>query len=156
MTGPDPVSISVRIDKWLWSVRICKTRLIATDLCKRHKVSIDGQAVKPSRDVKIGQVIVVRKEGVSWQYRVLKCIDKRVGAQLVKECCEDITPPEERNKLALIKGGWAPRRAKGEGRPTKKDRREMERVLDLPRDPCGADFSNEKSGFMYSAIIDEP
>ncbi len=112
-------------------MRICKTRVIATDLCKRHKVSIDGQEVKPSRDVKVGQIISVRKEGIAWQYRVLKCIDKRVGAGVVKESCEDITPLEEKNKIALIKGGWVPRRAKGEGRPTKKDRREMDRVLGL-------------------------
>ena len=131
MTSPDLIPTSVRIDKWLWSVRICKTRLIATDLCKRHRVSIDGQLIKPSRVIKAGQLIVVRKDGVNWQYRVLKEIDKRVGAQLVKESCEDITPQEERNKFELVKGGWVPRRAKGEGRPTKKDRREMERVLDL-------------------------
>ncbi len=86
-----------------------------TDLCKRHKVSIDGQPVKPSRDVSVGQVVIVRKEGLSWQYRVLRCIDQRVGAQLVKNCCEDITPKEEKDKLALIKGGWVPRRAKGLG-----------------------------------------
>ncbi len=79
----------------------------------------------------VGQVIVVRKEGVCWQYRVLKCIDKRVGAQVAKDCCEDITPEEEKNKLVLIRGGWVPRRAKGEGRPTKKERREIERVLGL-------------------------
>jgi ribosome-associated heat shock protein Hsp15 len=114
-----------------WSVLICKTRPIATDLCQRHKVTIDGQPVKPSRSVLVGQVIGLRREGISWQYRVLKCIDKRVGARLVKECCEDITPEEERNKLALIKAGWVPRRLPGEGRPTKKERRDMERVLDL-------------------------
>ncbi|MBF0122238.1 MAG: RNA-binding S4 domain-containing protein [Candidatus Omnitrophica bacterium] len=129
MTGPDLIPISVRIDKWLWSVRICKTRLIATELCKRHKVILDGQPVKPSRNVNVGQEIIVRKEGISWHYRVLNCIDKRVGASVAKECCEDITPQEERNKLALIKGGWVPRRAKGEGRPTKKERRDMERVV---------------------------
>ena len=129
MISADSIPMSVRIDKWLWSVRICKTRLIATDLCKRGRVTIDGQEVKPSRDVKQGQAIVVRKEGISWHYKVLKCIDKRVGAPLVKECYDDITPQEEKNKLALIKGGWVPRRAKGEGRPTKKERREMERVL---------------------------
>jgi ribosome-associated heat shock protein Hsp15 len=125
----DLIPVIVRVDKWLWSVRICKTRLMATDLCKKHRVSIDGQQVKPSRHVEVGQLIVVRKEGVSWQYRILKCIDKRVGAQVVKECCEDITPDEERNKLALVKGGWVPRRAQGEGRPTKKERREMDRVF---------------------------
>ncbi|MEI6437458.1 MAG: S4 domain-containing protein [Candidatus Omnitrophota bacterium] len=123
--------MSVRIDKWLWSVRICKTRLVATELCKRHKVSIDGQEVKPSRAVSVGQVIVVRKDGLSWQYRVLKCIDKRISAVLAKECCEDITPQVEKDKLLLIKGGWVPRRAKGEGRPTKKERRDMDRVMNL-------------------------
>jgi ribosome-associated heat shock protein Hsp15 len=122
---------SVRIDKWLWAVRICKTRLIATDLCKRHKVSVNGQPVKPSRDVVAGQIVVVRKDGIGWQYRVLKCIDKRVGPPVAKECCEDITPQEEKDKLALVKGGWIPRRAPGEGRPTKKERREMDRVLGL-------------------------
>ncbi len=127
----DSVPMSVRVDKWLWSVRICKTRPVATDLCKRHKVNIDGQEVKPSRVVSVGQVIVVRKDGLSWQYRVLKCIDKRVGAVLVKECCEDITPQAEKDKLALIKGGWVPRRAKGEGRPTKKERRDMDRTMNL-------------------------
>ncbi len=131
MIATSLIPVVVRIDKWLWSVRICKTRLMATDLCKRHKVSINGQQVKPSRDVMVGQVIVVRKEGVCWQYRVLKCIDKRVGAQVAKDCCEDITPEEEKNKLVLIRGGWVPRRAKGEGRPTKKERREIERVLGL-------------------------
>ena len=127
--SPDLIPMIVRIDKWLWSVRICKTRLMATELCKRRKVTIDGQPVKPSRSVNVGQEIVVRKEGISWHYRVLSCIDKRVSATVAKECSEDITPQEERNKLALIKGGWVPRRAKGEGRPTKKERREMERVL---------------------------
>jgi ribosome-associated heat shock protein Hsp15 len=126
---PEAIELSVRIDKWLWSVRICKTRLIATDLCKRHKVSIDGQEVKPSRAITCGQIIHVHREGVCWQYRVLQCIEKRVGPQVAKECCEDITPPEEKNRLVLIKGGWTPRRAKGEGRPTKKERRDMDRVL---------------------------
>ncbi|MFH0754778.1 MAG: S4 domain-containing protein [Candidatus Omnitrophota bacterium] len=128
--GTSPVMV-VRIDKWLWAVRICKTRVIALDLCKRNKVIIDGQVVKPSRAVNPGQVVVVRKEGISWQYRVLKCIDKRVGAPLAKVCCEDITPQEEKDKLALIKSGWMARRVKGEGRPTKKERRELNRVFEL-------------------------
>jgi len=122
---------AVRVDKWLWSVRICKTRSVATDLCKRQKVFIEDQPVKPSRDIRVGQVIKVRKDGLNWQYRVLKCIEKRVGAPVAKECCEDLTPQEEKDKLALIKGGWTPHRDKGEGRPTKKDRRELERIFDL-------------------------
>ncbi len=128
---PDIIPSRVRIDTWLCAVRICKTRPIGTDLCQRHMVSIDGQPVKPSRHVCVGQQVVVRKEGINWHYRVLKCIDKRVGAAVAKECHEDITPQEEKDKLALNKCGWVPRRAKGEGRPTKKERREMERVLGL-------------------------
>ena len=125
------VLMDVRIDKWLWAVRICKTRVLATDLCKRHKVAIDEQPVKPSRDVRVGQVIVVRKDNIDWQYRVLKCIDKRVGAKVAAECCEDMTPLEEKNKLALIKSSCVARRGKGEGRPTKKERRDMQRVMGL-------------------------
>ena len=131
MTSPEQTPMAVRIDKWLYSVRICKTRLTATDLCKRHKVSIDGQPVKPARKVNPGQEIVVRKDGISWHYRVLTCIDKRVGAAVALECCEDITSREEKNKLALVQGGRVPHRARGEGRPTKKERRDMERVLGL-------------------------
>jgi ribosome-associated heat shock protein Hsp15 len=121
----------VRIDKWLWAVRICKTRAVATDLCKRQRVTIDAQAVKPSRVVVTGQVVVVRKEGFSWHYRVLQCIDKRVGAKAAKECCEDITPQEEKDRFHLVKSSWVPRRAKGEGRPTKKERRAVDRLLGL-------------------------
>jgi ribosome-associated heat shock protein Hsp15 len=121
----------VRIDKWLWAVRICKTRLIATDLCKRQRVSIDGQEVKPSRVVLAGQVVLVRREGFTWQYRVLQCIDKRVGAKAVKESCEDITPQDEKDRFALVKSAWVPRRAQGEGRPTKKDRRAVDRLMEL-------------------------
>ncbi|VAW18869.1 Ribosome-associated heat shock protein implicated in the recycling of the 50S subunit (S4 paralog) [hydrothermal vent metagenome] len=120
---------SVRVDKWLWSVRICKTRVISTGLCKRQKVSIDGQNVKPSREVSIGQVISVRRDGIHWTYKVLKCIDKRVGAKIALECYENLTSKEELNKLRLIKSGWVPRRDQGTGRPTKKERRDIDRLL---------------------------
>ncbi|MCA9404900.1 MAG: RNA-binding S4 domain-containing protein [Candidatus Omnitrophica bacterium] len=122
---------SVRIDKWLWAVRICKTRLIAADLCKRQKVSTDGQYIKPSRDVKAGQVVTVKKDGIDWQYKILQCIDKRVGAKIAAACYEDLTPAEDVEKLKMIKSVWVPRRAKGEGRPTKKDRRAIERLKDF-------------------------
>ena len=72
---------SIRIDRWLWAVRICKTRVIATDLCKRSRVSIDQQKIKPSREVKTGQLVSVKRDGIIYQYRVLKCIEKRVGAK---------------------------------------------------------------------------
>ncbi|MCA9398523.1 MAG: RNA-binding S4 domain-containing protein [Candidatus Omnitrophica bacterium] len=121
---------SVRIDKWLWAVRICKTRLIAADLCKRQKVSIDGQYIKPSRDVKTGQVVTVKKDGIDWQYKILQCIDKRVGAKIAAACYEDLTPTEDVEKLKMIKSVWVPRRAKGEGRPTKKDRRAIDKLYE--------------------------
>lgn len=121
---------AVRIDKWLWAVRICKTRIMAADLCQRHKVSIDKQWVKPSREVRPGQIVYVRKDNIEWQFQVLKCIEKRVGAQLASQCRLDLTPKEEMDKLNMMKRSWTPRRAKGTGRPTKKDRRALDRLLD--------------------------
>jgi len=119
---------SVRIDRWLWSVRIVKTRSIATDLCKRQKVKVDDQNVKASRDVRVGQLVSVKKDGIVFQYRVLKCIEKRVGAKIAIECKSDETPEEEILKMKMIKGGWTPRRDKGAGRPTKKDRRAIDKL----------------------------
>lgn len=119
---------SIRIDRWLWAVRICKTRVIAADLCKRQRVTIDGQYVKSSRDVKVGQIIFVKKDGIEWQYKVLKCIGDRVGAQLAKECREDLTPQEDLDRLDEVQSSWTPHRDKGAGRPTKKDRRAIDRA----------------------------
>jgi len=119
---------SVRIDKWLWAVRVCKTRQIAADLCKQAKVTVNRQRIKPSREIKVGQMVTVRKQGIDWQYKVLKCVGKRVGAKIALGCCENLTSEEQLYKLRVIKGGWVPRRAKGEGRPTKKDRRAIDRL----------------------------
>lgn len=120
----------VRLDKWLWAVRICKTRAAATDLCKRQRVSVDGQAAKPSREVRAGQLITVKRDGIDWQYKVLQCIDKRVGAKIAAECRADLTPQEDLQRLKEVKSGWTPRREKGEGRPTKKDRRAIDKLHD--------------------------
>ncbi len=120
----------VRIDKWLWSVRICKTRVMATDLCKRQRVTVDGMLIKPSKDVRVGQLVRVKKDGVHWEYKVLKCIDKRVGAKIADTCKEDLTSEEEKKKLIASKTGWRPLRDKGAGRPTKKERRDLEGFLD--------------------------
>ena len=119
---------SVRIDKWLWAVRICKTRKIALDLCKKHKVLINGQPVKPSREVRPGEVITVKSEGVAWPYEVLQCLEKRVNALLSLEYKKDITPPETREQLKEIKKNLLPSRPRGSGRPTKKERRDMEKI----------------------------
>jgi len=119
---------SVRVDKWLWSVRICKTRAIATDLCRRNKVSVRDEKVKPSRAVKVGQIITVRRDGLDWQYKVLRCIEKRVGPALAVECREDLNSQDQMDRLKVIKSAGVPQRAKGAGRPTKKDRRTIERL----------------------------
>ena len=122
---------SVRIDRWLWAVRICKTRPMATDLCKRQRVSIDSQHVKPSREVKPGQTIALKRDGITWQYKVLKCITNRVGAKLAVTCVENLTEQEELDKLKIVKAGWTPRRIKGQGRPTKKERRALDALRDI-------------------------
>lgn len=121
----------VRIDKWLWAVRICKNRTIASDLCKRQKVKIDGAVVKSSRDVKIGQTVMVRRDGMDWVYKVLKCIDKRVGAKIAVDCKEDLTPEEDKAKIESARLMWTPRREKGAGRPTKKDRRAIDKINEV-------------------------
>ncbi|VAX37410.1 Ribosome-associated heat shock protein implicated in the recycling of the 50S subunit (S4 paralog) [hydrothermal vent metagenome] len=120
---------AVRIDKWLWAVRICKTRTIATNLCKRQKVFIDGQAVKPSREVHSEQVVIIKREGIQWHYKIIQCIDKRVGASLAAECKENITPQENLERLKIMKSPWTPRREQGRGRPTKKERRELNKLF---------------------------
>jgi len=121
---------SIRIDKWLWAVRICKTRLIASTLCKRQKVFVDGQLVKPSREVHPGQTIAIKKDGIEWQYKVIQCIEKRVSAPLAALCKEDRTSQESLDQLKMINKGWAARREKGAGRPTKKERRDMDKALE--------------------------
>jgi ribosome-associated heat shock protein Hsp15 len=119
----------VRIDKWLWSVRIYKSRTLATDACKGGKVKVNGEAVKPSGMIGEGEVIWVKKEGFHFQYRVIQLIEKRVGAPLALACYEDITPEAEKKKYADWFSGGMPvieKREKGTGRPTKKERREID------------------------------
>ena len=117
---------SIRVDKWLWASRICKTRKVVAELCKQHKVLIAGQPVKRSREVGPGQVVVIKREGIEWHYKVIKCLDKRVSAPLSLEFKEDITPKENLERLEQMKKDMMPRRPKGAGRPTKKERRTLE------------------------------
>lgn len=123
----------VRIDKWLWSVRIFKSRTIATDACKGGKVKINGEAVKPSYMAVVGEVVTVKKDGFNFQYRVEQLIEKRVGASVAVACYTDVTPEEERNKYAtwfLAAKPTQERRERGAGRPTKKERREIDHFKD--------------------------
>jgi ribosome-associated heat shock protein Hsp15 len=119
----------VRIDKWLWSVRIFKSRTIATDACKSSKVKIQSVPVKPSHLLQGEEIIEVRKDGFNLQFKVVNLIEKRVGAPVAQTCYIDLTPEEERNKYKewYVGKAAAERREKGAGRPTKKDRRFIEK-----------------------------
>ena len=116
----------VRIDKWMWATRIFKTRTIASDACKKNRVSVGGVSVKPSRMIKVGDVISVRKPPVTYSFRVLDVTGNRMGAKLVPLFLENITPPEEYEILEMNKISGFVDRARGLGRPTKKDRRELD------------------------------
>ncbi len=120
----------VRIDKFLWSIRVYKTRTEAADACKSGKVEVNGQEAKASRDIKAGDVITVRKGSVHFQYRVIVPIGNRQGAKLVPEFAEDITPQEELDKLNAPFETIYIRRDRGTGRPTKKERRDLDRLME--------------------------
>ena len=115
-----------RIDKWLWAARIFKTRSIAADAIKNGRVTIGGVNVKPSRMVKVGETVSVRKPPVTYQFRILKTIEQRVGAKLLPEIYENITPQDQYDLLEMNRIGGFVGRARGTGRPTKKDRRQMD------------------------------
>ena len=113
----------VRIDKYLWSIRVYKTRSEATDACKGGKVRLNGADIKPSRSVKVGDTIVARKGVVSYTYKVVALIDKRQSAKSVPIYAENLTPQEELDKLRAPVETFFLKRDRGAGRPTKKDRR---------------------------------
>ena len=118
--------MEARLDKWLWAARIFKTRSQAADECKNGRVSIKGVKQKPSRMVKEGDVIEVRKPPITYSFKVLKAIQNRVGAKLVPEVLENVTTPEQLELLEMHRISGFVGRARGTGRPTKKDRRDLE------------------------------
>jgi len=117
---------AVRIDKWLWAVRLFKSRSLATEECKKGHISIDGISVKPSRIPKVGDIIQVRKNPVIYSYKVIGILGKRVNAQLAPNYMEDVTPPEVLKVLEIRKQMSNFDRDRGAGRPTKKDRRDID------------------------------
>ena len=128
-----------RIDKWLWAMRIFKTRTISTEACKKGRVMIDGVATKPSRMIKPGDTINVRKPPVMYSFLVKALTENRLGAKLVPEYMDNITPQSELDLLEVVKiSGFVVRR-KGLGRPTKREGRELSRFKE---DTCddGWDF----------------
>ena len=119
----------VRIDRWLWAVRVFKTRGAAAEACKGGKVEIGGENVKPSRLVRIGEKVDVNKEGVLREYRVVGLLLKRVGAKVVADFLEDLTPPERLETRRETVAQRVLQREAGLGRPTKRERREIDRLF---------------------------
>ena len=121
---------SVRIDKYLWAIRVFKTRSDATDACNGNKVQIGGVNAKPSKAVKAGDLITVRKGAVLYSYKVICTTENRMGAPLVPQYAENLTPESELEKLHAPAETFFVRRERGSGRPTKKERREMDALWD--------------------------
>ena len=122
---------SIRIDKYLWAVRYYKSRSEATEACNGNKVRINGIVAKPGKAVKIGDIVEVHKGIATLSCKVLQLSENRMGAQLVPDFAEDITPASEREKFHVPRETIVLKREKGAGRPTKKDRRELDALMDM-------------------------
>lgn len=130
MSSNDKIKGEVRIDKWLWAVRLFKTRSIAIEACKKGRISIKGITIKPARTIKVGDVIEVRRPPVTYSFEVLNLAENRMGAKLVPEFMKDVTSASQSEILELSKVSGFVDRARGTGRPTKKDRRDLEQFTE--------------------------
>ncbi len=138
----------VRIDKWLWAMRIYKTRTVATDACKKGRITVnnDTNPVKPARVIHVGDTVHVRKPPVTYSFRVKQLTENRLGARLVPEYLENVTPQDQYDLLDVVKiSGFVDRR-KGLGRPTKREGRELARFTDTYASDSGWDFDFEDIG----------
>ena len=120
----------IRLDKYLWAVRVFKTRSDAADAIRNNKVTVNGSYAKPSREVKIGDLVAVRKQPATYSYKVLDLVSSRQPAKNVPLYCLDVTPQEERDKLNIPRETIFVCRERGTGRPTKKERRELDTLMD--------------------------
>ena len=118
-----------RVDKWLWAARIFKTRSIAADACKNGRVTVKGVNVKPSHMVKVGETVSVRKPPVTYSFKILKAIEQRVGAKLLPEIYENVTAADQYELLEMNRISGFVDRARGTGRPTKKERRSLDAFI---------------------------
>ena len=121
---------SARLDKWLWAARIFKTRSMAADACKNGRVTVGGANAKPSRTVKAGETISVKKPPITYSFKILNAIETRVGAKLIPQVYEDATDPKQYELLEMSRISGFIDRARGMGRPTKKDRRAMDAFVE--------------------------
>lgn len=121
---------TARIDKWLWAARIFKTRSMAATACKNGRVVVNGVSVKPAHNIKLGETVSVKKPPVTWSFKVLKCIEQRVGAKLIPEVYENVTDAKQYELLEMNRISGFVDRARGTGRPTKKERRSLDAFID--------------------------
>ena len=124
------MSDQARIDKWLWAVRIYKTRSIAAEACKKGHIMVRDKAVKPAFTIREGDIVQVKKSPITYSFKVLKCAENRVGTKLVPELMENVTPQEQYELLEMSRISGFIDRARGTGRPTKKERRDMDSFMD--------------------------
>jgi ribosome-associated heat shock protein Hsp15 len=132
----------VRIDKWMWATRIFKTRTIAVEACKKNRVMVNEAPAKPSRMIKAGDIVQIRKPPVTYSFKVIALTTNRVGPKLTPQYLENITPPEQYEILELQKISGFVDRARGAGRPTKKDRRSLDNFSSSTTTP-NTDFDFE-------------
>lgn len=136
---------SARIDKWLWAARIYKTRGLAVDAIKNSRVTIGGVNVKPSRSVKVGETISVRKPPVTYSFKVLACIEQRVSAKLLPQVYENVTDPKQYELLEMSRISGFIDRQRGTGRPTKKDRRALDNFIEPAMFGWDEEFDDDDS-----------
>ncbi len=134
-----------RIDKWLWAARIFKTRSIAANACKNGRVAVNGTNVKPSRSVKVGEIVNVKKSPVTYSFKILKTIEQRVGAKLIPEIYENVTDAKQYELLEMSRISGFVDRARGTGRPTKKERRAIDAFIE----PAISGFDYEDDEFDF-------
>lgn len=130
---------TARIDKWLWAARVYKTRGLAANACKNGRITINGETVKPSHMIKCGEIISVKKPPITYSYKVLACLEQRVGAKLLINVYENVTDPKQYELLEMSRISGFIDRARGTGRPTKKERR----ALDAFAEPASFGFDDE-------------
>lgn len=137
------MTTEVRVDKWLWAMRVFKTRTVATEACKKGRVFVGNVPAKPSRTVKVGDIVNVRKPPVTYSFKVLALTQNRLGAKLVPDYMENVTPKSELDLLEIVKiSGFIDRR-KGLGRPTKREGRDLAQFTDSMSDGWDMDFLDD-------------
>lgn len=134
---------TARIDKWLWAARIFKTRSIAATACKNGRVTINGVNVKPAHFIKAGEIINVKKPPITYSFKVLDCIEQRVGAKLIPQVYENVTDAKQYELLEMSRISGFVGRARGTGRPTKKERRSLDAFIEPAIFGFDDDFDDE-------------